>query len=449
MTALCDWGGEVEVALALARRFPGGEWDTSLWDESEWEQTDTALGDWLDVTCDTGDPIELKAGSSKVEGVIDRWEAATVSLSLYGAQYDPRTGQWSGLLTPGLPVRIRWRPIGEDDWRIAFLGTVADAGYKWDPQTLTAILDCDDGTAELVAYDQLPYEVPMGDGDRASERISRLADLAQVNPALRDITAGGVDLLASDLAGHVWEQMLDVADSDLGLVWLRRDGRLAYRPGGRVREIVDTEAELSACPIDEGRPEAIQYTNLRHADPTVLRNEVTVSRGKPFVTEGDPDPPDPPIVQRWDDPSIARFRPHSYKRTDLLHSDDTWSVSLADAIIANGAWPTTAPLEVQMDTLAADDIRIASVLLGVEPEHVFTIWDALEPDTSWRTVAHGWDVSLGRINVEGSVFVSDVSGWGAAGEWDDDDPDNAGWDVSAWALTGVDPAPARKDQQWP
>lgn len=987
MTALCDWGGELEVALALARAFPGGEWDVSEWDASEWEQTDTALGDWLDVTCETIDGIQLHAGSSATEGVVTRWEAATVSLSLLGERFDPRVGPWAGLLAPGLPVRIRWREIGvaTAEWRIVFLGTVADGGYSWDPTTLIASLDCDDRTADLVAFEQLAYTEPMGDGDTAAGRIGRLADLTRLGAAERDITAGGTLLQASDLAGPVWEQMLDVADTDLGLLWVRRDGLLAYRPEGRVREVVDTEAELDACPKQEvaygpnlltpdqasfeasiagwasttsppppvnalgekrslftgvdvvagvptgnrnvlgywwahtsnaqlartsddtgGRPgkamklttiantivniapsaagtgavaqwgtapgdvrtiflsikasraltvtptvqffradatqisgnvttswaipanawgdyrfvvtapaetvymqwsinfpslaagtdtvwfaqagffsgnvpawvpataatwtrnlldaerssvetnnlgqgsvvsgwraslggtssvtrdntlardgawslrtgignavsarvdsntttgsrygmtvvaqtpytfmfsvrspvvvppntllgqivffsdaamtttagtvnvvtpagesmpadtwwdvalylratnaaairamlvlsvagipadtfvnydrvgwfagsvgtwthpdtpqpgwataaqasdplasdgthvlvltrnatagpieavtttsiaatpgttyevaadlargtagtggvelefldaagapagavagtvdlvpmtpmlratvsgvappgtvtlrlrvtadnvpvngwlkvdrvtartvtvlpAAIQYVNLLHADPTVLRNWVTIGRGKPFVAEGTPDPPEPPVAVRIDDPSVARFRAYTYKRTDLLHRDDEWSGTLADAVIADGAWPTTAPTEVTLDTRVTADVRVAGVLLGVEPEDVFTVCDPIVPATEWRTVATGWDVNLSRAVVAGSIFLFDVSGWGNPGEWDDPDPDT-GWDVSTWALTGVNQPATTKGPRWP
>lgn len=263
MTALCDWGGLVEVCIAVGREFPAGEWDTSAWDEAEWEQTDTELGDWLDVTCDTIDGITLSAGSSRDDGVVTRWEAASVILSLLGENYDPRAGPWAGLLGPALPVRIRWRPLvataladsampgAAGEWTVVFVGSVSDEGYRWDPATGIATLQCTDRTVNLATFDEEPSEPPVGAGDTAAGRIIRLADLGRWPSDERDITAGGVALRASNLDGTLWAQMLNVADSDVGLLWITRAGKLAYRPQGRISQGVPIQARLVACPDDE------------------------------------------------------------------------------------------------------------------------------------------------------------------------------------------------------
>lgn len=265
MTAACEWGGELEIALGIARTYPGGEWDYSEWDASEWEQTDTSLGDWFDITCDVADGIALRAGSNKSDGVADRWEAATAHLELFGNAYNPRTGPWAGLLGPGLPIRIRWRPttaasrakvaalpIPRDtaDWSVVFQGTVENGGYKWDPMERVASLTCVDLTTALVAYEALPTEPPIAAHEFASARVHRHADTARLTAAQRDITRGGITLLASKLEGSLWAQLLKVADTDIALLWVRRDGRLAYRPEGRVAENVPIAAELVACPED-------------------------------------------------------------------------------------------------------------------------------------------------------------------------------------------------------
>lgn len=803
MTAVCEWGGMIEVALGIARVFPEGEWDVSSWDAAEWSETDTSLGDWMDVTCDTLDGIRLAAGSSNVEGVVTRWEAATATLSLYGADYDPRIGQWADVLGPATPVRIRWRaldlardvalPRTEDPWHVVFLGSVADGGYRWDPTTMTATLQCTDRTVDLATFETPALAPPVGGGDTAAGRITRLADAARWPAGERDITTGGVTLQQTDLAGMAWEQMLAVADCDLALLWTRRDGFLAYRPQGRLAQGVPVNARLVACPDDETPPPVtaapvnlltsnqadledgdttgwsntggttaaakqtyadhgswslegtktavtatvditstarpaivpnhtytflasiraptgsrsdlqlgvcnaagavlyypfntllspapiatawtryrvvftttsdpaiaflhvritsrdsptgsapigakfyidrvgvmdgnvtddqwsawnvpaagvrnllpidnlasveegatggftpigtsttlaatqsqaavgkwslratgntatsvivylwnsgvtgipvtpnttytwmaslwanatsynanlgvqfydaagtligatnwganyavpvgqwgrfrrvfatpanavylqlvlnyagsvagrwfladrmgiflgdipsaewqlpsaydppdeppVQYVNLLHADPDVLRNFVVIARGKPDTAEGAPPPPEPVLVSLADDPSISRYRVHKYRRTDLDHADDAWSRSIAEVVLGDGAWPTSAPAEVQLDSRVTTDLAVPALLLGLEPEHTFTVEDPLNRDATWRMAPIGWDVNLGAAAVDGSVFLSDVSGWGLSAGWDDPLP--AGWDYTTWGL---------------
>jgi hypothetical protein len=126
-------GVDVEVSLAIGRKEAGAVWDSGTWDFNTWMVSDTPLGDWSDVTCDVSQGLTLGAGSS-ADGVVTRWEAQTCAFTMLGSLYDSRSGPYSDLLGPNLPVRLRWRPTGTDDthWLTAFLGQTNDDGLTHD-----------------------------------------------------------------------------------------------------------------------------------------------------------------------------------------------------------------------------------------------------------------------------------------------------------------------------
>jgi hypothetical protein len=227
-------GVDVEVCLGIAAIDPAGVWDQSTWDYNTWTHTDTPLGDWSDVTCDVLAPLTLGAGSSP-DGVVTRWEAATCAFTLAGSDWDPRSGPYTGLLGPALPVRVRWRPTGADDtaWATTFQGQTSDDGFTYDPKTARAALSATDGTAILAAFNG-PEQSPQGAGETAAQRVARIADEAGWPADRRDITPGGVAVQATTLADAAWTMLLAVADTDLALLWINRAGELAYRPEGKV-----------------------------------------------------------------------------------------------------------------------------------------------------------------------------------------------------------------------
>jgi PKD repeat protein len=109
MPAHTAYGYDLQLDLGIGRQEGAGVWDTGTWDTTVWAQPDTALGDWVDVTCDVVAPFTLAAGSSTADGVTMRWEAASTAFTLAGDQWNPWTGPYADLLGPELAVRWRWR----------------------------------------------------------------------------------------------------------------------------------------------------------------------------------------------------------------------------------------------------------------------------------------------------------------------------------------------------
>lgn len=423
MPAVMSWGAELEVDLGLGHQAGAAVWESARWDVEAWSQTDTTMGDWVDVTCSVlDDPgVELGAGSSDADGVVTRWEAATCGFTLFGAQWDPWGGPWAGVIGPGLPVRVRWRPtpaarapaaatgLATGDWQDAFVGSVADGGYGYtpsrDPRLSTATVQAVDATQLLVEADGLEQD-PLGAGEPASARVTRVLDNAAWPPGARDITPGGTALRATTLADVAWTELLAVADTDLALLWLRHDGRLAYRPRARTGQGAPLPGlTVTVCPDDD--PAAVHALTVQRGYGTI-RNIASISRQK---RDNDDEPYTKTVI---DDASRARYGPRRYTRTDLLHVDDEWSDTVAATVVVSGAWPGASPRLVELDSQLHDDPRIAAVLLALEPEHAFRLVD---PGGQWTVGVAGWAVTATRAGIRGTLAVDDWTRW-AGSAWD-------------------------------
>jgi hypothetical protein len=416
-TLLPGPGVELEVCLGIGTVQPGGVWDAGTFDYNTWQQTDTALGDWTDVTCDVIDQTIRSAAGSSPDGVVTRWEAATLNFALIGAVFDPRSGPYAGLLGPGLPVRMRWRPAGADQWIIGFAGYVDDDGFSYDPAIRQAGIAATDGTRIFAGYDGVE-QPPAGAGETAADRVARIADLVGWPAGARDIDPGGVAVQSTTLAQAAWTLLLAVADTDLALLWLTRAGLLAYRPQGKIRPSRELAAVIGC---DVADPPAgvtvIEPVNLTGQQPTITRNVVSISRQAR-------DENDTPVtVTVRDEPSIARFLPHSYQRTDLIHYEDDWSSTVADAVLAAGAWPSTAPAAADLSSRV--DPAASALLLGLEPSLAVSVVD--DTGTAWSCEPAGWDITISRAEIAGRIDLLDVSVW-TGSAWDGGD----GWDLGKW-----------------
>ena len=408
---------DIEVSLGVGTVYPGAVWDSGTWDFNTWQQTDTTLGNWTDVTCEVLAPVHLAAGSGP-EGVVTRWEAQTCQFELYGEVWNPRTGPYVGLLGPGLPVRVRWKVTGQPEsaWLVCFVGFVDDTGFSFDPKTKRAKISATDGTRIFVAYDGVEQS-PQGLNETAAQRVTRIADMVGWPAVARDIQAGGVALQASTMAQAAWTLLLAVADTDLALLWINRAGYLAFRPEGKVLPQRKVSAMIG-CHID---PPAgvtpITPVDIHGQEPTVTRNIVSISRQAK-------DNNDTPVtVTVRDEPSIARFLPHQYQRTDLLHVDDAWSTTVAQAVLMSAAWPSTSPDLVELSSRA--DLGASALMLGLEPSISVQV---AEDDAVWLCEPSGWDIDLTRQEIKGTISLLDVTVWYGSG-WD-----SAQWDKATWGF---------------
>ena len=442
MPATMPYGIQVEVAVAVGREADWGVWDTGTWGVNVWGDPDTALGDWVDVTCEVEDGLALHAGADESDGVVTRWEAATAAFTLLGERWDPWGGPYAGWVGPQLPVRVRWRSLTDrtrrraaglipdlrvdpDGWAHAFEGAVDDEGWEWEPAppggTGQAQVVATDYTSDLTAWDPPDQDPPVGDGETASARVTRILDFVEWPAGRRAVTAGGVTLQPSKLGGEAWGQLLDVADADLALMWVRRDGFLAYVPQGRVAVGTELAGRLAVCPVGS---DDIQIVDLSRSHPHVVRNVVNISRAERDGVEGDT----PVLVTRRDESSIGRYRSHGYTRTNLVHDDDVWSETVAEAVLAANAWPSLAPSQAVVSSELGDD-RAAPLLLSLEANHRFDVVDPA--GFVWHEMVLGWDVEVRYGATTGTLSLADVSMWVPAARWD-----TGRWDIDPWGIGG-------------
>jgi hypothetical protein len=413
-------GIDVEICLGVGQAMEAGVWDSGRWDVEKWGQSDTSLGDWVDVTCDVADGVAMTAGASNVDGVVTRWEAATLAFTLRGTQYDPRSGPWAGTLGPSIQVRFRWRVVGAADWTTGFLGFVDDDGFKYDPKAKRAVVACTDGTRVFQAFDGVEQS-PIGQGETAAQRVTRILDMVAWPMDRRDVTAGGVTVKATTLADVAWTMLLAVADTDLALLWLNRAGALSFRPEGKTMPSRVVSAVIGCEGVDVP-PGATRITPLtiQGQQSVNLRNIVSVSR----QAANDADTAQTVTVR--DETSIARYFPKSYERTDLIHTDDAWSQRVADSVLQSAAWPSSAPDSVDLDSRA--DHAATALLLGLEPSLSVVVDDG--NGGRWTCEPAGWTVEVARSHVSGTISLLDVSLW-LGSEWD-----TAVWDdgSSRWGF---------------
>lgn len=440
MPATTTYGVDLLVELAVGRAADAALWGVSSWGQSRWGTSDTTAGDWVDVTCDVLDDLRLTAGSNTEDGVSRRWESASAAFTLDGPTWDPWNGPHAGIIGDRTPVRVSWRagtlatldaltafgipttPYDVAGWVTAFTGYVATRGYSWQPDVAQARVQCVDGTSVLVAADRPPGP-PIGAGETAAARVNRIAAGALWDGGL-DVTAGGTALQATTLDKAAWLELLEVADTDLALMWVTRAGKLAYRPRGRVGQGVRLSGRLVVCEDPPGGTDVAVVT-MGATQPSATRNDVTIGRRKDDTVVGDT----PGTATVTDRESIARYQAHAYKRTDLLHIDDAWSATVANAVLGGGAWPSPAPGQVLLDAISGDPL-VAPILLTLEPDMTFDVVD--DGGSTYRQAVVGWDVQVKHNALEGLLLLEDITRWTYVGYWG-----TAIWGVDRWGIGGI------------
>lgn len=220
----------VEIGVGDTR-LPVGQarWDVQRWDAADalWAGSEPT---WLDVTCEVRS-VDCEYGRRRST---DRFVAGAATIVV-----DNASG-WADPVPPSTPLALTMRPgrairVGIDHetlgrcWR--YRGFIDAVDPTYDPvDTDTVTLSCLDALGEVNRAKMVPLADPVGNGETASARISRILTRAMWRANQRDIAPTSVTVVGSTLGGQVADLLGQAADSAGGSVFGDLEGRIAFRP---------------------------------------------------------------------------------------------------------------------------------------------------------------------------------------------------------------------------
>lgn len=374
------WSNDAELRVDIGVGRPGDE--TFTLDDPTYGLLDGVgvLGSpdapFDDRTCDVR-ALSWRTGATRTDGVLTRWESgtATIVLDNNDGEYDltdPNTRY-----QPMVPVRILSRLPNETEWEPEWYGYADQWLIGWDNQDETVTLTCSDGVKVLTAYNALELPSPVGDGDTAAQRATRILDEASWSDGRR-ITAGGHIMQSTTMAQDAWTQLLLNQDAELGRSYIDRDGAFVFMP-----RALPTSDDAS----QEWGPSALRYEDaVLVIDDMNYRNIIDAAR-----TGGTQ-------LTRRNDAEVSLRLPHRYGRNDLPFKSDA-DVSEWAAVVLETSLdltPRVDELTVMPMTRPAD---LFPVVLDVEYGDVWTI--TVDPPgtltaVTVQVVVRGWEHMVTR-----------------------------------------------------
>lgn len=399
----------VHVTLALPTA--SDVWDKAKWDQDRWDAID--YDNFVDVSCDC-------------HGVsIDRGRSDPLAHAQPGRaslQLDNPTGVYSPWNTIDAAGGDMGRPVLGPDTPIR-VATATGPLFTGFVRTVTETDDGGESTVALTCTDALSFlgdanglEQPsQGASELAGARLGRIMDQAAL-PAIvdRTLNVGVTALQATTLAKGALEEAWLTADSDGGTVWCTPAGAIRYvdPTGAQAAEFAEPIVTFTDDPARTPGLCPIQFTVT--SDRDAVKNVVSVARvGGTSQTVTDPI-------------SVSRHGARTTQRTDLIHTTDAWSTTIAQFMLARlaNAEVTISPL----DGIPTDD------------DAWYALAHTVDVGRRIRVVRHRWGQVLEVLaTVDGITHNITLDQWTltlkcAPGEqtqgfsrWD-----SARWDVDPW-----------------
>src|SRR5262245_49164967 len=214
------------------------------------------------------------------------------------------------------PTRIGTRVTLKVGGVPAFTGRVDDITHD----LLTATIAVVDDINALAAVQFVETAVP---AETSAARVGRILDLANWPAASRDITAGGVNLQAGTVAADAWSELVEADRNELGALWMRPDGVIAYRP--RTAAWVPNppvQMTFGCPPSDAGLLDI-----ATRSDQANVVNVLTAARRTGTARTV------------TDSTSLASFGRHSHVQNDLELADDVTRDAWQDFYLRRQAAP--------------------------------------------------------------------------------------------------------------
>jgi hypothetical protein len=335
-----------DYAISSTQTWPSGkpgmvEWHLQRDAGGYWHMDNVAVSDqrigpvqgtWTNVTLRAKRGITTRRGSSRVESPVIRYDAGTASCHVNNTdrRFDPTnldgpyaTGVRSKV-TAMRPIRYRatWNAVTYDLWR-GFID-------KWDVEHVAdvyseALVTATDGF-KVLRNRRRPAVAPVGAGENAGARVSRILDSAGWPPGDRSIATGNSTLQATDLEGEALAELQAVAESEIGELYIDASGRVVFR--NRQALILDSRSNTVQATFGTNGVFTPARTKLVTDDAT-LWNEIRAQReGGVEQVAGDA-------------ASQGEFLVKTFPASGLLLQDDTAVAGYASWILYVSKEPET------------------------------------------------------------------------------------------------------------
>lgn len=330
----------------------------------------------------------LTRGSTRVQGPVVRYEAGTATAVLRNEdrRFDP-TNLDGPYVTDG---ESEVEPMRTTRWRATWDGETYDLWRGFvDSWTFTyakkgnysqAVIAATDGFKVLRAND-LAASGAVGAGEDSGARVSRLLDAASWSAFDRQISDGDTTLQATTLAANTLTELFQVADTELGELYMDGAGRVVFRN----RHALLTEDRSNTVQATFGDDASLG--ELTFSDLTLEFDEEQLVNIARIAREGG-------TQQTAEDAaSVAKYLPHTFERTDLLMESDVVAADYAAFLVFVGK-----DAELRFSELVIDPQR--------DPDNLF-------PQVLGRQIGDRIQINLrpagGGDPIEREVFVRGIA----------------------------------------
>ncbi|MGW0805276.1 hypothetical protein [Nonomuraea sp. NPDC002799] len=300
-----------DTAISSTLAWPGGKPSSVEWhlqrDAGGWWFMDNVAvasakigtaGVWTSVTPWLKLPLSTSRGSSRVQSPIIRYNPgkATVRLNNTDRRFDssnlsgPYVSGGRTQVQPMRPVRVRcvWNGVTyhlfkgfADQWDVSWIANPGGGSQGYSLTTVPAtdgfkVLANKKRPPTIVVVDGQPVTQTYGEGEDSGSRVDRVLDSASWPATDRVIAAGDSPMQATSLTGDALQELQNVADSEVGELYIDGQGRVVFRN----RRAVHLEARSTSVQATFGNPSTAlaPFETKLSTDDATLYNEVLATR---------------------------------------------------------------------------------------------------------------------------------------------------------------------------
>ena len=337
---------------------------------------------------------------------LDRIDAGITSITVDNSDrlFDPlyEAGLYYGQLIPRRSVRVSANDLP------VFVGFIDDFDIQYEPGVQSVVrIEVSDAFSILTNSGLTEFTPP---SELSGERIETVLDRPELNwpVALRDIDPGNSVMLDNDVAEGTpaLEYLQLVGNSEFGILFLSKDGKVSFRERNAVPNIPDI---VFSDEVVDG-----VYTGIQFADVNIvygsenLYNRIALENADAI----------PESAFAEDVTSQALFGPRTLSQSGLLVQDPAELQFLADFLLARYKEPQYRfeTVTVVMDTLTTVnqnkvlDLEIGDiVLVRFEPSD---IPPAIEQYCRIIGINHDWNpgsknISFALERLDFAIFILD------------------------------------------